>query len=213
MVTPVALQRAPTARWVTWTVYFSLGLLGAPLSILLHEAAHFVLALCFAFDEVRFHYQSVTYAGEERVFELVWAGKLREAGTIYPLRHVAWTAMAGPLVNHVLSSGLAVLVHRRWSRIAAALGPLLAGRAFMIGYFVIFEPTASRNDEDLVARILGFSPVWLAAVGLAIAATATLWIFRSMPRSERLPGLLGTFAGGSVGGYLYLSHVGPWLLP
>jgi hypothetical protein len=206
-------QPSRYARWTPWWTYFGYSLLAAPLSILLHEAAHLAVATALGFPDVRFGYQSVTYAGEERLLQLVWEGRFAEADSIQPLVHVGWTAMAGPLLNWVLAIALAAVVHRRRSRLAAAVGALLAGRAFMIGWFVMFEPAHSRNDEDLVGRLLGVSPAWLAGAGIVLAMGALVWMLRAIRPAERLAAVVATAAGGVLGGYAYLVHVGPLLLP
>ncbi len=208
-----ARDRPPHGRWTTFPAYFAISVIGAPLSILLHEAAHCVMAMTFGFAGIRFSYQAVTYTHESRVWDLVWAGKLEDAEAVLPLAHVGWMTMAGPLLNWSLCLALAAVARGTHSRVAAALGFLLAGRAFLIGYFVIFQPHHNRNDEDLVARLLGVEPWWVASLGMTISLLAMLWILRSMRAEERLTGTFAVAVGGVLGGYLYLAHVGPRLLP
>jgi hypothetical protein len=192
--------------------YFAFSVLAAPLSILLHEAAHFVLAVAFGFPGVRFHYASVTYADEQRVWQLVWAGRPAAANAIRSLCEVGWMTMAGPLLNWMLCLALAAAVHVSRSRLAAVLGALLAGRAFLVGWFVIFRPEYSRNDEDFVGRVLEVSPAWIAGFGIAVSTAALAWMLRAL-RGERAAATLATAVGGMLGGWVYLVHLGPRVLP
>jgi hypothetical protein len=128
---------------------------------------------------------------------------------------------AGPLVSAVLGTGgFLWLLSLRAQRRDAVLTPadLLAATLVMnVGRWMrIFASSPNHpkpDDEAWISRVMGL-PGWLLPWLLAtIAVVMIIAIIRLFPPRNRLMPFLALCLGGSAGSYLWMTVVGPWLLP
>ena len=189
-----------------WLVWFGAALLAAPLAIVLHELGHFTLAKAFGFPNVSFHFSSVSDGADA-------------AG--YPLWQQGLKALAGPAVTLALVLGFTAAA-RRYGPGPLTVGPAFAAgvRAFILGgaYLLVRvlhpERVAQGNFDELnAARRLGLSADLVMAVSVLTIVAAWIYLVRLLPKAIRLRALGVTAAGTVVGVVLWVSVIGPIVLP
>ena len=185
---------------------FLLALLLAPIAIVAHEIAHWLVAQSLGLAP-QLHFGSVSGIPEAPPF----------GGT--PLA-VAAAMLAGPLATAGITA-FGIWAYTRtaapWSLALAMVTPtrFVANVLFLIQYsFVvtgIAQPSSPNFDEVSAARALGIAEIGLAAIGAALFVLVWCWLlFKVQPGAVSVLALL---IGNIAGTALWLSTIGPLLLP
>ena len=184
-----------------YLVPFVCALLACPAFVFLHELAHYVAGACLGFGG-KLHYAQVTG------IRLTWQAD-------------ALVTAAGPLLQAGLAvAGFVWLRNLRTGRREAAptLGDWLATTlALNAGRWLrgLTGPPSHPQppDEALLSRAIGL-PAWFLPYLLAVMAIlALLGILRLLPPGGRLLPFLAMGLGGAIGIQLWMSVLGPFLLP
>ena len=200
---PETLASAEKQRWLLW---FGVAVLAAPLAIVLHELGHFTLAKAFGFPDVSFHFSSVNDGAE---------------GAGYPLWQQGIKGLAGPAVTLALVLGFTVAARRYGPgpftvapAFAAGVRAVILGGAYLLVRTLHPERAAQGNFDELnAARRLGLSTDLVMAVSVLSIVAAWAYLFRLLPKPIRWKALGATAAGTVVGVVLWVSIIGPIVLP
>lgn len=106
-----------------------------------------------------------------------------------------------------------VVVTVRLLPFVIALGLTANLCAVDVARVMLLQSGASRNDEDLIGRIVGVPPLLLIGVELVLLLVAWYWLVRYIPRGQRSRALGATLLGAAIGTTSYFSSIGPLLLP
>ncbi len=189
------------APWAGWCVFL------VPLTIVLHELGHYSIALWLGFPNPALHYSSVTYGDV----------------TARPASLSGIVGLAGPAVTVILAVFACgwILLHgpARWT---FALAVSAASR-FVVGvpYTVVnivmilvgghLRPPAF--DEHKAGTALGWSGDALLASTAVVLVGVLLCIGFKLPRGERSVAWPGLLLGTVLGWALWMTLLGPVLLP
>ncbi|MET0622048.1 MAG: hypothetical protein ABW250_03610 [Pyrinomonadaceae bacterium] len=218
-VNPVAAAARPeSARWRQTLTWAGAATLAVPAAILLHEAGHLLAHVWFGFADSTLHYSSATYGVEKAFWQQVNAGNLQAAASLVPLRQAAASIAAGLFVTYALVIVCCCAAARfrpHPALVALGLASLMRFPACLPLLFksLAGRPLRSGADEVHLATLTGIPPALLLAAGLLTLVVGVLWLARTIPRQTRGPAFAGLAAGLAVGLVLYLSLLGPWLLP
>ena len=174
----------------------------APLSIVLHEMGHAFAAYLVGYTDLYIAYHT-------------WGGN---APTNITSLDRAWMSAGGPIASFFITIICYIaLRYKRYPDFSRVLG-LLASIQFMgaLIYVVSSISGASAStvyDSARVADHLGVS-IFIGSIPGSLIITST-WIFfiRSFDKMNRLRALLSIIIGGSFGFLLWLTIIGPILLP
>lgn len=191
MTTPGSDQEVP--RW-SWLLA---GAIGGPLSIFLHEMAHFAAAHFAGAPNIRFEWTAV-----EADFDGIDATAR------------GFIALAGPVLTVGLLVAAWLYSRRRFNPVVHAIGLVAGVRSLVsLGYIIrsIIGSADSGNfafDEYDAAIDLGISPLWFSVPSLVAFLAAAGWFGRLLRRRHgRVPVLL-VLVGSAVGLLVYAT-VGP----
>lgn len=193
-----------TASWLRATRWFSSGLIAAPLTIVIHEFGHFLAGLAFNHPRIAFHYASVSSGATEAA---------------YPPWQLATVAAAGPLVTCATVIVCCYLVGRYRSHPLLVAAGLFAPLKFSVGFvFVCYWLSGARDsspnfDEFNVAKHADISPFIPILIGALVLVGGWFWLIRGIPRNNCILDLATSIVGGAIGLTLYLTVIGPRLLP
>lgn len=215
---PRADARSHGTRWARVAGrWFAAAALAGPVGVVLHEAAHALVALGAGLDGVALHFASMGYAGQDAFWEA-----LRTGAPLPMSRHAAGLVAGGGVIATWLLAAAAAAAARRigtgsfWGAVLGSTALLAPARGYTgLSYLLVVRPKwpgAFPNfDEFRAAAALG-TPVdpWVLA---GVAVMAGTWAVLT-PRIGRdgwaaYPALLlGTGAGMAAWG-----AVGPAVLP
>jgi len=193
------MWRTSVRRYVKWA---SFATLAGPLSIILHEVGHALMALALGYSNVRISFHSV-----DRIAPV----------DIQPWER-ALTSEAGPLASLIIILLCCVIILiRRHSIFAKALG-LVASAQFIGGLIYIagtvFGADPPTNfDGARFAQYLNISIFFPALVEALLLIGSLIFFIRLIDSSERKPAVLGIVSGGALGIVIWLTLLGPLLLP
>ena len=201
--TPETHHAAREQRWLVWA---GVAALAAPLAIVLHELGHFVFAKGFGFPDVSFHFSSVNDGAED-------------AG--YPLWQQGIKGLAGPAVTIALVVGFTVAARRYGPgpltvapAFAAGVRAVILGGAYLLVRVLHPERVSQGNFDELnAARRLGLPTDLVMAVSVLAVVAAWIYLVRLLPKTIRWKALGATAAGTIVGVVLWVSIIGPVVLP
>jgi hypothetical protein len=185
---------------------FLLALLLAPIAIVAHEIAHWLVAQNLGLVP-QLHFGSVSGIPEASPF----------GGT--PLA-VAAAMLAGPLATAGITA-FGIWTYTRtgapWSLALAMAAPtrFVANVLFLIQYSFVVAGIAERStpnfDEVSAARALGIAEIGLAGVGAALFVLVWCWLlFKVKPGAASVTALLIGNIGGTA---LWLTTLGPLVFP
>src|SRR5262249_40184045 len=103
-----------------FAVWLGSTILAVPLTVMIHELGHFLPAVVLGIHHVRIHYESTTYANDDRFWGLIQAGAKAQATALFPFWKVATVEIAGPLMSLAMLFAGANFARRFW--IAAVIG-------------------------------------------------------------------------------------------
>jgi hypothetical protein len=212
----IALSPAVPSRAVLRWLLAALPAL--PLSILLHEAGHFLVFSVTGFSEVTLHFAGVTHAELGDWVARVRGGDLAAAARLAPAASSAWAIAAGLAVTY--GSCLAIILAARRGPLApwvAALGIATPVR-FLFGLSsvpLLLRGTlrTSGTDEGLFAALVGIPELAFWSLGFLVTAITWVTVVRSIPPAHRWSRLASMIAGLAIGTAIYFSWLGPTLLP
>lgn len=193
------MWRTSVRRYVKWA---SFAALAGPLSIILHEVGHALMALALGYSNVRITFHSV-----DRIAPV----------DIQPWER-ALTSEAGPLASLIIILLCCVIILiRRKSILVKALG-LVASAQFVGGLIYIagtvFGADPPTNfDGARFAQYLNISIFFPALVEALLLIGSLIFFIRLIDSSERKPAVLGVVSGGALGIVIWLTLLGPLLLP
>lgn len=120
-------------------------------------------------------------------------------GLLWRLRGQAWGG------RHVIALLMALFWSREVFNAAAYV-------VFQLGGMVPAERLV-QGDELLLGLALGGPPELVLAVTGLVGVVAVLWVALEVPRAERVPLVVGGGVGSLLGFALWMSFLGPILLP
>ena len=164
-----------------------------PLTVLLHELGHFIVARSLGFRDVRLHAFATEYT----------------AGN-YPETHRFYVAVAGLAVTVILTvlAGTLALRSPRPFSLAICLAAPVRGLVWLPILLLVAtgRATVEGGDEMRLARLTRLPLEGFIAFSLLLglyALGATVVALRQRPRPERLPISLGLFVGMATGWMAY----------
>jgi len=193
------MWRTSVRRYFKWTFFAALA---GPLSIVLHEVGHALMALVLGYSDVRITFHSV-----DRIAPV----------DIQPWER-ALTSEAGPIASLIIILLCCVIIRiRRHSIPAKALG-LVASAQFVGGLIYIAGAVfgaAPYTDFDgaRFAQYLNISIFFPALVESLLLIGSWIFFVRLIDSSERKLAVLGVVSGGALGIVIWLTLLGPLLLP
>jgi hypothetical protein len=176
----------------------------APLSILAHEAGHYISGL------------SMGYPVAMEVASVSGGAVLG----IDPNRDVALQAAAGPVVTLIIALfALAILRQQPLRRWAFAMAIVVPTRAMVGVVFLYYHVKARLSgevfqgkpnfDEFNAATALGWSPVLLLSIQTALLILYYVYVIHRYPSGQRIWGSLAALCGGIAGISVWMIVVGP----
>lgn len=187
---------------------------------MIHEMGHLLVGFGLGFHQLRLHYESVSYAGQDAFWQMIQAGNWAGAAAMTPFWKVAALEIAGPLTSlaTVLIAGF--YVRRYW--LAAVIGTIGIFRFIAPAAFLLVNHRLARQglppmqhwgmDEFDFWLLTGISvkSVFIVEAGVIIAGLAL--IEKRITKGIRLSASLATFFGMWLGVTLWY-RFGPRLLP
>jgi len=193
------MWRTSVRRYFKWALFTALA---GPLSIVLHEVGHALMALALGYSNVRITFHSV-----DRIAPV----------DIQPWER-ALTSEAGPLASLIIILLCCVIILiRRQSILAKALG-LVASAQFVGGLIYVAGAAFGADpptdfDGARFAQYLNISIFFPALVESLLLIGSWIFFIRLIDSSERKPAVLGVVSGGALGIFIWLTLLGPLLLP
>ena len=203
-----------------WWARVGGGALAFPIAVLLHELGHFGAYAASGLPDPVLHYSSASWSGAAEFTRLFRAGDLEAATAIAEPWQEAVGSAGGPIASYltiiacvlairrfgpgplsvVLGIGLVTPFHWTWTI------PILYLR--LRGAEVTWGP-----DEVVVGVLTGVPQFLFILIGLASAVLGYWFIVTAVPRGQRVRAIVPTLVGGVMGGVLWVSWVGPLVLP
>lgn len=193
----MSIKRELTAI-ASWAAIF------APLSIFVHELAHYVAGRAMGYPVVM-NVASVAGGAELGVD---------------PNYEVAVQAAAGPLMTLILAfSALFFLRRQPMPRWAFAMAIVVPTRTMVGVVFLYYHVKARLSgevfqgkpnfDEFNAATALGWSPVLLLSIQTALLILYYVYVIHRYPSGQRIWGSLAALCGGVAGIAVWMMVVGP----
>ncbi len=179
----------------------------APLTIVIHELGHLLVARAVGFPNPVLHFSSVDPG----------------AAAGLPDSALGLATLAGPIVSAVLALVACVWIGWRAATPWALALAVTAVTRFAVGIpytlvtgiirFVGAQLAPPAFDEYKAGAALGWSGDLLLAATSALCIAVLWWIGRHLQRDARGATWLGLFVGTATGWALWMKGLGPWLLP
>jgi len=186
-------------RYFKWAFFAALA---GPLSIVLHEIGHAIMALAVGYSNIRIRYHSV-----DRIAPV----------DIQPWER-ALTSEAGPIASLVIVLLCCLIIqNRRHSIFAKAMGMVAAvqftgGLIYVVS--AVFGAVPPTNfDGARFAQYLNIPIFFPALVESLLLICSWIYIIGFINSSERKMAVLGVISGGALGIVIWLTILGPFLLP
>jgi hypothetical protein len=200
-----------------WLWIAAVALPTGPIAILLHELGHLIFFLAFHAPGTTLHYASADWASSDRFWELASAGNLAGAAALLPLRVEGFSLLGGILATY-LTVFVCVIAARRTPRpFVLALGLAATSRlvsaVLVLGVIVVGIQAHPGTDEARLAMVTGLPMALTCAVSVCVLVGGWVWLIRAIPRGRRIALLLPILVGVAAGIALYMTVVGPRLLP
>ena len=217
------LEQPPEARtrwYVAAGVWGAAAFVAGPLGIVLHEAAHAVVALGFGFDDVAIHAVSASFAESEEFWDAFVYASPQAAGELLPVLHVGLVAAAGVVATWALTLGAALLFVRGGLPpfVTALVGALalfsplrqITGVRYMAFVRSRYPDAFPNFDEFRAAAATGVPVELFVVTGALVAAIAWYLVVREIwPKVW----LVGLSLVGAVLGVVVWARAGEWILP
>ena len=196
------------------------GVIGFPIAVLLHELGHFAAFVAFGFPDPVLGCCSAGWSGAGEFARLFRAGDVEAAAAIVPPWQEAVASAAGPIVSY-LTLIICVLAVRRFGpgplSLVFAVGLVTPFRwtwVFPILYLMLRGARVSWGpDELIVAALTGIPQFFFIVLALASLVLGYWFLVSAIPREQRVRTVVPTLVGSVLGGVLWVSWLGPLLLP
>lgn len=196
------------------------GAVALPLSIVVHELGHFWAYGAFGFPEPTLHPTSAGWTGAGEFRRLWWTGQFEEAAAIAEPWMVAVAAAAGPAVSYLTAIGCVLAVRRLGPGplhfvlglgLSAPLHGLGALNVFVINTFG--GGFTGNQDDGNVGLIAGISPSFTTIPGMLCVLLVPWFLITAIRRGQRIRVVVPVVGGMGLGAFLWISWLGPLLLP
>ncbi len=201
-------------------MFFLASTLSVPFTIMIHEFGHLVTAIVLGFHHVRLHYESVSYADQDRFWGLIQSGATAQAAALTPFWRVAAMEIAGPLASILTLFVMTRFAKRFW--IATVIGAVGVWRFIAPALFVWVNFRLARRglppmrhwamDEFDFALLTGIPVGMTFVVEFALIVVGLVLLGRTMQRGTRLSAWAAMLCGTFVGVH-YWYMLGPRILP
>lgn len=183
----------------------------APLTILAHEAGHFLAYVTFGFPDPRLHYARAGWEGLREFTQHMQAGDLAAAESIANVTLAGVSTAAGPLVTYV-AIGLGLWALHRFESVAGAA--LAVGASARVVVFIsAVTGQAQTSDEASLSRAFQIPEIALHLVGLFAFMAAVGGTFVLLKRQGRGRLLVPLAVGTVFGTGLWMGILGQVILP
>jgi len=191
--------RPRVRRYFKWAFFATIA---GPLSIVLHEIGHAMMALAVGYSMIRIRFHSV-----DRI----------APADIQPWER-ALTSEAGSIASLVIVLLCCLIIqNRRHSIFAKAMGMVAAvqftgGLIYVVS--AVFGAVPPTNfDGARFAQYLNIPIFFPALVESLLLICSWIYIIGFINSSERKMAVLGVISGGALGIVIWLTLLGPFLLP
>ncbi|MEO7072984.1 MAG: hypothetical protein ABI300_08515 [Rhodanobacter sp.] len=219
----MSMVDSPTApsRWHGLLIWLAGAALAAPIGIVLHEAAHFLAAHVFGFEDPTLHFASSGYARSDEFWDALFTHSSQSAAAVYPVAHAGAIALAGVLLTWLVSLTAAFAAPRVGLRsfggaflaafaMTAALR-WLPGVIYLVAVRPRYPDARPNFDEFRASVALGIPVELLVLVGIAITAACLAYLLPKMAPRRWLK-MAAVIVGFGAGVGLWMT-IGPYLLP
>lgn len=203
-----------------FAVWLGASILAVPVVVMVHELGHFLPAVILGFHHVRIHYESITYANDDRFWGLIQAGAKAQAAALFPFWKVATVEIAGPLMSIAMLFVAAKYARRFW--IAAVIGTVGLSHFVAPALFVWKNFRNARHglpamqpwgtDEFDFWMLTGVPVRTILFCELALIVLGLVLVGRAMQKGTCFAAWAAMACGMGVGFLLYLA-IGPHVLP
>ena len=191
--------RPNVRRYFKWAFFAAIA---GPLSIVLQEIGHALMALAFGYSGIRISFHSVHRIAPD---------------DIQPWER-ALTSEAGPIASLVIVFICCLIIRiRRHSIFVKAMGMIAAvqfagGLIYVVS--VVFGAVPPTNfDGARFAQYLNIPIFFPAIVESLLLIYSWIYIIGFINSSERKMAVVGVISGGALGIVIWLTLLGPLLLP
>jgi hypothetical protein len=206
--------KSATGRWLRIA---AVALPTGPIAILLHELGHLVFYLVFRTPGTALHYASADWASSDRFWELASAGNLAGAAALVPLRVEGFSLLGGILMTYLTVFACVVAARRTPRPFVIALGLAATSRlvsaVLVLGVLIVAVHAHPGTDEARLAMVTGIPMALTCAVSVLVLVGGWIGLIRAIPRGQRVALLVPIVVGIATGIALYMTVVGPRLLP
>ena len=209
-----------TRQVQVFLLFFLASTLILPLTIMIHEFGHLIMAILLGFHHVMLHYESVSYADQDRFWGLIQSGATAQAAELAPFWRVAVMEIAGPLASIATLFVTTRFAKRYW--IASIIGAVGVWRFIAPALFVWVNFRNARRglpttrhwgmDEFDFALLTGIPVGATFAVELALIVIGLVLLARALQRGTRWSAWAAILCGTFVGVH-YWYTLGPRILP
>lgn len=191
---------ARLSGWAVWPLIL------APLTILLHELGHLIVAILLGFPDPQLHFSSISHGDVSD--RAGWQGGM--------------VGLAGPAVTAVLV--IAGLIYSAWrprqrfgyALAVAAVSRFFVGVPYTIGNLVALASGRTLMPPSFDEYKAGVALGWSGDVTLGMTAAMVFlvlaWLAVRLPKGDRAAGWIGLI-GGTIAGWGLWFSLAPLLLP
>jgi len=185
-------------------LYFFFAFFSGPIAILLHEGGHYIGAKISGYTNCVLHYASFS-RGDPPV------------GVVDYKRNVIITGL-GPLVTLIISLICCIGAYFYRKKIFFIAMGLLTSIRNLSGFIIIIlhafgGKIGKRNDEVKLAAFLDIPTLVPLIISFLIFIGTWMFLIRQIDQLNRKRILLSIILGGLTGLFLWMSIIGPWILP
>lgn len=163
------------------------------------------------------HYASADWASSDRFWELASAGNLAGAAALLPLRVEGFSLFGGILVTYLTVFACVVAARRTPRPFIIALGLAATSRlvsaVLVLGVIIVAQNAHPGTDEARLAMVTGIPMALTCAASVFVLVGGWMWLIRAIPRGHRVAMLVPILVGVASGIALYMTVIGPRLLP
>ena len=210
-------------RWLresSWWASVAGGVIAFPIAVVPHELGHYGAYIAFGFPDPVLRCCSASWSGAGEFTRLFRAGDIEAAAAIAEPWQEAVAAAAGPIVSYLMLI-ICVLAVRRFGpgplSLVFAVGLVTPFRwtwAFPILYLMLRGARVSWGpDEMIVSALTGIPQSLMILLALVSLVLGYWFLVSAIPRGQRVRTVVPTLVGSVLGGVLWVSWLGPLLLP
>lgn len=186
-----------------------------PPAVLLHELGHWVGNTMAGLPDATIHYASTGFRNQPAFWSALRAGDMALAESMGSVTGAGIAAFLGIAMSWVLMTAGAWLVRRPAMRLIAGAIVLASAVRFVPVGLMFARGAAEHTDEAHVAQAFSVPALLPALVllGIALAITCIVAMFRRLPVDGRRALTTDLVVGVVLGTVAWLNFVGPAVLP